>query len=110
LRLFGQRLVGSLISDVESDCVERFAHIQEECSISWFLLVGGFLRRHLVGSDILANAADIARWAPLGGLIASYHLGEKVHIVITFTRHLFADRLQLFKETRAFIHNSVCSG
>jgi hypothetical protein len=92
LRLFGQRLIGSLIGDVESDCVERFAHIpamfrpmlREEGSISSFLLIGSFLRRRLVGSYILADAADVARGAALRRLIASDHLGEKVHIVITF--------------------------
>src|SRR5215470_18780677 len=79
---------------------------QEDDSISRFLLVRSFLRRHFVGSDILADAADVARGAALGWLIASDHLGEKVHVVIAFARHLFADRLQLFKKPGAFIHKT----
>src|SRR5215470_2222254 len=82
----------------------------KDAPISRFLLAGSSRRRDLVGSDMLANAADVARRAALRRLIASYHLSEKVHIVITFTRHLFADRLQLFKKPGAFIHKTFGSG
>src|SRR5215510_4115993 len=78
----------------------------EDVSTSRFLLVRSFLRRHLVGSDILADAADVARGAALGWLIASDHLGEKFYIVIAFERHPFADRFQLLKKPGAFIHKT----
>src|SRR5262245_54023490 len=84
--------------------------LRKEVMISRFLLWGSFLHRHLVGSGILADATDIARGAALGRLIASYHLGEKVHVVITFARHLFADCLQFFEKPGAFIHKTVVGG
>jgi hypothetical protein len=82
----------------------------KEVSISRFLLVGGFLNCDFARSDMLADAADIARGTALGRLVASYHLGEKVHIVIAFPRHLFADGLQLFKKPGAFIHKITENG
>src|SRR5262249_6247148 len=80
---------------------------QEDVSISRFLFVRSFRRRYLPGGHMLADATDIAGGAALGRLIASYHLSKQVHIVITFARHLFADRLQLLKKPGAFIHKLV---
>ena len=39
-----------------------------------------------------------------GALARTHHLGKKINIVIYFTRHLFADRVEHFKKTRSAIH------
>src|SRR5947209_12110599 len=63
------------------------------------------LRPALVGArGALAEAADVARGAVLRRGAGAHHLREQLHVVVGLTRHLLADRVQLFEESRFAVH------
>lgn len=51
-----------------------------------------------------SDAANVSRRSIARPLTRTYHLREQVDVVIALARHLFANRMKLFKESRLSIH------
>src|SRR5688572_23397302 len=54
-----------------------------------------------------SEAADHALWTMQRPHARSDHLRKEVNVVISFTRHLFANRVQHFQEFWATIHKDI---
>src|SRR4030095_14809008 len=50
------------------------------------------------------NATDVPRRAAMRALIASHHFCKEFRIVVAFSGHLFADRVQFFEKSWTRIH------
>ena len=56
---------------------------------------------------VCAEAAKVARGAARRPSAGARHLGEQLHVVVGLARHLLADRVQLFEESRFAVHRSL---
>ena len=68
-------------------------------------MLRGFAVTRLSSPRAGSEATDDALWTMRGLHSGADHLREKVDIVVSLTRHLFANRVQDFQEFWATLHN-----
>src|SRR5688572_25751383 len=70
-------------------------------------LLRGRLRLRLARArGAAAEPADVARGAVARRRARAHHLREQLDVVVGLARHLFADGVQLFEESRLAVHRA----